>query len=164
MVGTDNESMSDLDSGQNPRRHGSRRQTRIDERYDAQVRRDGAIRRVARMRRGAIAGAAGLTAALSGLVASVAPGKSHSSTPTEGNAASGRVARPVDATAALPPLATAHELGLKAAPVAPASAPVAPASAPTPAPVAPASAPVAAPAPAPAVQAPAQPTAVSGGS
>jgi hypothetical protein len=148
MVDTDSQSMSELDSGQHPRRHNPRRQARPNERADAQARRDGAMRRVARLRHGAIAGAAGLTAALSGLVADVSPGKSYSSKTIEGKAGSGAVARPVDATAALPPLATARELGLKAAA----------------APAAPASPPVAAPAPTPAVQAPSPAAAVSGGS
>lgn len=54
-----------------------------------------------------IAGAAGLTAALAGLVADIAPGKTYHTTAgaTVSNAASG----------ALPPLASARQLGLRGA-------------------------------------------------
>jgi hypothetical protein len=110
--------MIDLDPGQPRRRPRRLRSDRPDERHGAQLRRDAALRRVARLRHGAIVCAAGLTAALAGLVADVAPGKSYSAKRVAGGTALGAGANPVNAAAALPPLATARQLGLTAAPTA----------------------------------------------
>lgn len=72
------------------------------ERRTAQLTRDAALRRVIRARTGVLVGSAGLTAGLAVLVADTAPGKTYKYKP----------ASAVVRAAALPPLATARELGL----------------------------------------------------
>jgi hypothetical protein len=126
------------------------------ERSDAQRRRDEALGRVGRVRRGVIGGAAALTAAFAALVSAAVPGRSlgarrvnaaaASADATSSSSASGSTTPP------MPRLATPSQLGITPSSTAQQQAPTpAPTQATTPAPTPqpPAAAPQAAPAPAP---------------
>jgi hypothetical protein len=130
----------------------------------AQLQRDAALRRVSRVRRWTLAGAAGLTGGVTALVSAVAPGHSL-------GAKHRSLAGPVTTSAArtthpkMPPLASAGALGLQGPSEAPQAAPAPQQSSPAPTQATPTPAPAqSAPAPTP-TPAPAQPApAVSGGS
>jgi hypothetical protein len=125
----------------------------------AQLQRDAALRRLRRVRRGALIGAAGLTGAIAAAVSAAAPGRSLSARAKAPSVTS----KVTKSHAKMPPLASAGSLGLQG----PAEAPQASARQPAPqsAPAQPSPAPSdqSQPAPSPA---PAQPSApaVSGGS
>jgi hypothetical protein len=82
----------------------------------AQLERDAALRRVSRVRRWSLAGAAGLTAGVAAFVSAVAPGKSLSAK----RRATAQLTPPTrtrapanDGRAKMPPLASASDLGLQ---------------------------------------------------
>jgi hypothetical protein len=102
--------MFDHKSHPNPDAAIGRSAQRIDGRQSAELRRDAALRRVARLRTGLIAGTAGLTAGFAALVAATAPGKTYHAA----SSVDARVTASSVPASQLPPLATARELGLRA--------------------------------------------------
>src|SRR5690349_24420271 len=100
-----------------------------DDRSDARLRRDQALRRVGHMRRWVIGSSAALTAGFAVLVAEVAHGRSTSATPRSSSATARTAAA---SEPALPAVASPRELGLHSPDQVPQAAPSTPRSAPPP--------------------------------
>ena len=91
----------------------------------AQLQRDAALRRVSRVRRGVLIGAAGLTGAVAAVVSAVAPGRSlGAKSRSAAHVATKATSRPrTKSHATMPPLASAGALGLQGPSEAPQPAP-----------------------------------------